>query len=88
VSCRLAETHYNLNQTSGLRLRGFQSFNVNLMRKLLFILAAVITNASKTGRTGVLGTAYFVNKSRLILYWSNEYNYLVEIFEFRPVGDL
>jgi hypothetical protein len=33
------------------------------MEKLLMILAAVITNAIKTGRTDVLGSsAYFVNK--------------------------
>jgi hypothetical protein len=53
------------------------------------ILAVVITNASKKGRTDVLGrTAYFVNTCSQISYWSNEYNtYLVEMVECRPVGD-
>jgi hypothetical protein len=39
----------------------------------LMILAAVITNAGKTGVTHILRrTAYFVNKCRQIFYWSNE----------------
>jgi hypothetical protein len=42
----------------------------------LMILAVVITNANKTGRTGVLGkTAYYVNKYSQIFYWSIEFKY-------------
>jgi hypothetical protein len=53
------------------------------------ILAAVITNARKKRKTDVLGSsAYFVNKCSQILYRSNEYNYLVEMVEFRPLGNL
>jgi hypothetical protein len=33
VSFRFAETHYNLHQPFGLRPRGFQNFNVNLMEE-------------------------------------------------------
>jgi hypothetical protein len=52
------------------------------------ILADVITNASKTGRTDVLGrTAYFVNKCSQMFYWDKtKPKYLVEMVEFRQVG--
>jgi hypothetical protein len=55
---------------------------------LIIILSAVITNASKTGRTDILGSsAYFVNKCSYMFYWSNEYNYLVEKVEYLPLGE-
>jgi hypothetical protein len=58
VSCRFAETHYNLYQHS------VEAIKVSLLivwknLNSLMILAVVITNASKTGRTDVFGrTAY------------------------------
>jgi hypothetical protein len=55
----------------------------------MMILAVVITNVNKTGRQYVLEKIiYFVNKCSQMFYWSNEYKYLVEMVEFRPVGDL
>jgi hypothetical protein len=73
--------------------QGFQSFNVYLMEELLLIddFGSCHNKCSKTGRTDVLGSsAYFVNKCSYIVlfYWSNEYNYLVETFEFPSVGHL
>jgi hypothetical protein len=42
--------------------------------KLIDDVAIVITNASKMGRTDVLGrTAYFVNNWSQMFYWSYEY---------------
>jgi hypothetical protein len=68
VSCRFAQTHYNLHQLSEMCIRGFQSFNVNLMEKfnLLMILALVKIKCkqNRKNRCFSLGrTAFFYSNN-------------------------
>jgi hypothetical protein len=65
VSCRFAETHYNLHQPAGLHPKDLQSFNVNLIGNFndFALTPAAKTNTSTTPRTDVLRrTAHFVNQ--------------------------
>jgi hypothetical protein len=68
VSFRFTETHHNLDQPSGLRLRGFQRFNVNQIEFQL-IDDFGSHHASKPEEEQLI----FLNKCFQMFYWSNEY---------------
>jgi hypothetical protein len=55
----------------------------------LMILAAVIENFSKNRQNRCFRKLSLICKQKqLDIFWSNEYNYLVKMIEFRPVDNL